>query len=62
MLSKPDIIATAACPRCAAMRGEQCTFSRVEDPENRRWYAKQSHVERNVLARKKAVDIPRIKL
>ena len=56
MLSKPDIIRLAACPTCGAFRREQCTFSRVEDPENRRFYAKQSHVARNILARKIAVE------
>ncbi len=51
-LSKPEIIAIAACPTCCAMRGEQCTFSREDDPHLHRTVAKQSHLTRMQQARK----------
>lgn len=51
-LSKPKIIATAACPFCAAPRGTQCTFNRENDPTGLRFQAMQSHVQRMELARK----------
>lgn len=56
-LSKQQIIAIAACPTCCAMRGEQCTFSRCDDPNLLRTVAKQSHLERIKLARKKSAEI-----
>jgi len=53
MISKPEIIALAACPVCCAMRGEQCTFARIDDPHGLRYAARQSHLPRMTLARKK---------
>jgi hypothetical protein len=55
-LSKPQIIAIAACPTCCAMRGEPCTFSRCDDPNLLRTVAKQSHLERIKSARKQFAD------
>lgn len=63
--SKPQIIAIAACPYCAAMRGMPCRFNRSEDPEMKRTAAKQSHLERIQLARKiinEPLDIPALQL
>jgi len=50
-LSRDEIIAKAACPTCCAYRGEPCSFARVEDPNGRRTYAKQSHIARTMLAK-----------
>jgi len=47
MISKPEIIALAACSACGAMRGEPCTFIRAA-----RAVAGQSHFPRVTLARK----------
>jgi len=56
-LSKLDVIAIAACPICCAYRGEVCTFARCDDPLGKRAFAKQSHRERVILARKKKEEL-----
>ena len=64
-ISKPEIIALAACPVCCAMRGERCTFPRSEDPHGHRYAAYQSHLPRMQKARKIAarpLDIPAFSL
>lgn len=40
------VIQIAACHTCCAFRGEQCTFAPVDDPEGRKWKAKESHPDR----------------
>jgi len=55
---KQQIIDMAACHTCCAMRGEPCTFSRADDPYNRRARARQSHLDRIQRARKKYAETP----
>jgi len=52
-LTNIDIIALAACPFCAAYRGDPCTWHRAGDPDGQKRVAKESHVARIELARKK---------
>lgn len=51
-MSNEDVIRAVACHKCCAYRGEPCVFSRREDPEGRRSYARKSHDSRTIKARK----------
>lgn len=51
-LSKPQIIALAACHTCAARPGQPCIFARKDDPRGLRAAARQSHIDRIQRARK----------
>lgn len=55
-LSKLEIIASAACHTCCARIGEPCTFTASDDPKLLRAVAKQSHLARIQLARKRHAE------
>jgi hypothetical protein len=64
-LSKPQIIAIAACHKCAARPKQPCIFTRQEDPRGLRAAAMQSHLDRIQRARnfiKNALDPATLKL
>lgn len=62
-ISNEQVIRLAACHECCAMRGEQCTFTRQEDPHLLRTVAKKSHDSLVIRAKKIAAkELPQQKI
>lgn len=51
-IDNETVIKVAACHECAARPGQPCIFARKDDPHSLRAYARKSHADRVIRAKK----------